>query len=257
MASVELEVRQAVATITMNRPERGNGIDAELLAGLDAALDAAERSPRVRLAVLTGSGGVFCTGMDFGGAVGDGDAGTSGSFEDGARRFLGALARLESSPLLTVASVDGRAIGGGVGLAAACDLVWATERSRFSLPELLWGLLPYSVFPYLRRRVGPQGARALTLSTLPWTAAHAHRRGLVDDLPERPEAQLRQLAGRIGRVDRETVAEAKGYARRFDAIGPADRDHAARAFAERMSSATVLARLSAYRDLGAVPEPGR
>lgn len=253
MAGVDIEVREAVLTIRMTRPERGNGIDAELLDGIGAALDEAGRREAVRLVVLTGGDGVFCTGMDFGSA----EQRPGGSFEDGARRYLGLLARLESSPFVTVASVDGRAIGGGVGLAAACDLVWATERSRFSLPELLWGLLPYSVFPYLRRRVGAQGARALTLSTLPWTADHALRRGLIDETLERPEAQLRQLAGRAGRIGRETIAEAKRYASRFDEIGPADRDFAARAFAERMASATVRSRLAAFRDLGAVPERRR
>jgi polyketide biosynthesis enoyl-CoA hydratase PksH len=253
MSSVAIEVRQAVLTVRMCRPERGNGIDAALLEGVGAALDTAERDPAIHLVVLAGSDGVFCTGMDFGSA--EQDAG--GSFEDGARRYLDLLARLEASPFLTAASVDGRAIGGGVGLAAACDLVWATERSRFSLPELLWGLLPYSVFPYLRRRVGPQGARALMLATLPWTAEQAMRRGLVDETPDRPDAHLRLLAGRVGRIDREAIAEAKGYARRFDAVGAAERDFAVRAFAERMASAAVRGRLEAFRDLGAVPERGR
>lgn len=252
MTDVDIMVRQAMLTIRMGRPERGNCIDAELLDGIGAALDEALASGEVRMVVLSGSDGVFSGGMDF-----DRSEGGGGDFRDGARRFLALLERLESSPFVTVASVDGRAIGGGVGLAAACDLVWATERSRFSLPELLWGLLPYSVFPYVRRRVGPQGARALTLSTLPWTAEQAWRRGLVDELPERPETQLRRLAGRVGRVDRETIAEAKAYARRFDAVDPADRDYAARAFAERMTSATVRGRLAAFRDLGAVPERGR
>ncbi|GAB3227165.1 enoyl-CoA hydratase/isomerase family protein [Glycomyces halotolerans] len=253
MASVDIAVRQAVLTIRMDRPERGNGIDAELLDGLASGLDEAERREQVRAVVLAGSDGVFSTGMDFDRSQATG----GGSFEAGARRYIDLLSRLESSPFVTVASVDGRAIGGGVGLAAACDLVWATERSRFSLPELLWGLLPYSVFPYVRRRVGAQGARALTLSTLPWTAEHAWRRGLVDDMPEPPEAQLRRLAGRVGRLDRDSIAEAKAYARRFDAVGPADRDYAVRAFAERMDSETVRGRLAAFRDLGAVPERGR
>lgn len=253
MASVDIAVRRAVLTIRMNRPERGNGIDADLLDGVAAGLDEAERREEVRAVVLAGSDGVFSTGMDFDRS----EATEGGSFEAGARRYIDLLGRLESAPLVTVASVDGRAIGGGVGLAAACDLLWATERSRFSLPELLWGLLPYSVFPYVRRRIGPQGARALTLSTLPWTAEHAWRRGLVDDLLEHPEAQTRRLAGRVGRVDRDSIAEAKAYARRFDTVGPAESDYAVRAFAERMGSETVRGRLAAFRELGVVPERRR
>ncbi|MCS0602770.1 enoyl-CoA hydratase-related protein [Streptomyces sp. LP11] len=201
----------AVVRITLSRPERGNTVDSALIADLHEALDGAEKSDTCRLVVLDAPGEVFCNGMDMAEAAGeiperDTDPGSSqGS------AFFGLLRRLTEVPRLTLACVDGRVAGGGVGLAAACDLVHTTERGVFSLPEALWGLLPCSVLPFLARRTGLRTAGTMTLTTLPLTAQQAVDRGLADELSPDPAPLTRRLLSRLTKVDARMIGEAKGY----------------------------------------------
>jgi polyketide biosynthesis enoyl-CoA hydratase PksH len=119
--------------------------------------------------------------------------------------------RLAGLARITVAVVDGRVQGGGVGIAAACDLVAGTPRAEFALPEALWALLPCSVLPFLLRRVGPQFARTMTLTTQPVPAGDALRHGLLDVLEEDPWPWVHRVAARAERLDGAIVAEAKRY----------------------------------------------
>jgi polyketide biosynthesis enoyl-CoA hydratase PksH len=200
-------------TVTMNRPSRQNALNDTMLCELHAALDAAERAPGCRMFVLQGTSGLFCTGMDLEEAAGElpGDAG-----EDRAR-FFQLLRRFTTSPRVVVSIVDGRAEAGGVGLAAASDFVFASERARFGLPEALWGLLPSSVLPFLLRRTGVRVAFGMTLSTLPLDARKAEHVGLVDAVADDPASLLQRLAARVTKLDPSTIAAAK---RSFGRLAP-------------------------------------
>ena len=167
-----------VLTVGIDRVPQQNAINGTLLAEMHAVLDEAERLPDCRQVVIHGASGVFCTGMDFADATGS----PQSVAERGGAEFLGLLKRLTTVPRVVVSVVDGRATGGGVGIAAASDFVVATPRAVFSLPEALWGLLPCCVLPFLIRRVGFQPAYAMGLSTLPVTAEQAHRIHLADEL---------------------------------------------------------------------------
>ncbi|GAA2510095.1 enoyl-CoA hydratase/isomerase [Streptomyces thermolineatus] len=208
----------AVLRITLSRPERGNTLDSAMVADLHEALDGAEKSDTCRLVVLDSPGQVFCNGMDMAEAAGDAaftagpeHAGGPGRGTAGGSAFFGLLRRLTEVPRLTLACVDGRVAGGGVGLAAACDLVHTTERGVFSLPEALWGLLPCSVLPFLIRRTGFRTAGTMTLTTLPLTAREAVDRGLADELSPDPASLVRRLVSRLTKVDTRLIGEAKGY----------------------------------------------
>ncbi|WP_432168933.1 enoyl-CoA hydratase-related protein [Streptomyces sp. 1222.5] len=219
----------AVLRITLARPERGNTVDSDLIADLHGALDTAEKSDTCRLVLIDSPGQVFCNGMDmaeaaaeeafgppsgstaFGPSSGStGDEGLGPAASDGAG-FFRLLRRITELPRLTLACVDGRVAGGGVGLAAACDLVHTTERGVFSLPEALWGLLPCTVLPFLIRRTGFRTAGTMTLTTLPLTAQEAVRRGLADDLSPDPGVLVRRLLSRLTKLDGRLIGEAKGY----------------------------------------------
>lgn len=192
-----------VLSVTLARPERQNTLTAALLSDLHHALDLAQASPDCRVVTLSGAGGVFCAGMDFHEAAAPGGR--------GGEAFLELLKRLARVPRVVVACVDGRVAGGGVGLAAASDFVFATERSQFSLPEALWGLLPCCVAPFLVRRVGFQRAYAMALGTHPVGARQAERFHLVDEVAEDPEPLVRRLLFRLSRVEEETIGEVKAY----------------------------------------------
>ena len=211
--------------VTLHRPPRRNALDDTMLGELHAALDAAEAAPDCRLVVLRGAGGVFCTGMDLEEAARD----LATPRVDRGAKFFRLLRRFTTSSCVVVAIVDGRADGGGVGLAAACDFVFASARAVFALPEALWGLVPSSVLPFLVRRAGPRLGYSMMLSTLPVDARGAERAGLVDAVADDPEALLHRLASRVSRLDPATIAAAK---RSFARLAPIGEDIEAAALRE-------------------------
>ncbi|MFI2713786.1 enoyl-CoA hydratase-related protein [Micromonospora sp. NPDC018662] len=199
-----------VLVASLTTPDGRYTLDPDGVERLHDTLTEAERRPGPRILGLTGSPGTFCTGMDLPGAAGGhGDA----------RRFQDLLDRVARSPVVVVALVDGTVAGGGVGLAAASDFVYATARSTFALPELRLGLLPYMVVPYLVRRVGFQQAYAMALSTQPVLAAEAHRAGLVDAVADDPARLLARLAVRLGGVRPAMVRALKEY---FETVSVVD-----------------------------------
>lgn len=232
----------AVLRVALARPERQNSIDGDVLDELGRALDRAETDPDCAAMVLEGSGGVFCSGADFEAAAHDLAGGGTG-MEAGGEAFLALMRRFTTAPVVVVSCVDGRATGGGVGLAAASDFVFATGRSRFSLPEALWGLLPCCVLPFVIRRTGLHRAYTMALGTRPMTAQDAERCGLVDELTEDPAESVRRLLVRLTRIDPVTVGELKRYVRAMWFATEETEEHALREFARLMSSPVARRRV--------------
>ena len=118
-----------------------------------------------------------------------------------------------SKPLVAV--VDGRAIGGGMGLACACDWVLATERSTFALPELLWGLVPAIIWPIITDRMAPHVARQWTLTAHARSAAEGLAVGLVDDLVAdgQLDAAVRRATRMLRRLDPTALVRLRSWAR--------------------------------------------
>jgi len=225
--------------IVLNRPQHNNSLDPQLLHDLGRAFDTIDRDPDCRLVVLAAAPGpAFCVGMDLEAAARDRPA------EADAEVFFSLLRRVKELPKVVLATVDGRVAGGGTGLVAAADLVWATPRSTFALPEMLWGLLPCCVLPFLAQRCGPQFARAMTLSTLPVTAAEAERHGLADRVVEDFEPTLRALTYRLSKIDPDTVRAGKDYLRRLWPIDARTEQMAVAEFAAVMRSAAAADRLT-------------
>ena len=200
-------------TVTIARPERANSINATLLHELNAALTAAEQSPDCRLFVLEGAPGVFCTGMDFQEAAASTSASSAETVDIAA--YMELLKRFTTTSRVVIAKLDGKVIAGGVGLAAAADIVIATERTMFSLSEALWGLLPCCVIPFLIRRVGFQKAYHMTLTTRTFTATEAQAMGLVDELTAQPDEALRKLSLRLNLLEDQTLLDLKSYFRKM------------------------------------------
>lgn len=149
--------------------------------------------------VLTGAGaGVFCTGLDL--------TQDSGGLE-GARAFADILTCLWQAPLPTLAVVDGAALGGGMGLAAACDRIIATPEAAFGLPEMLWGFVPAMVWPVITTRLPAPRARWWILTGRSRTAAEALADGFIDEIVPAPALE-RVTATRLResrRADRSAV----------------------------------------------------
>ena len=251
--TLRVEERAGVLRVVLDRPERHNSINDVMLDELGAMLDRAERGGPPIVA-LSGTGPVFCSGMDFA----DASRSEATSLADrGGAAFFGLLRRFTTVGRVIVSIVDGRVTGGGVGLVAASDLVYATERSSFGLPEALWGLLPCCVLPFLIRRVGYQPAHAMTLSTMPVPALRAERYHLVDEVVEDAEPVLRRLAGRLSKLDGHTVGDAKRYLGRMWPP-PGDPERVATAeFARLVSSPAVQRRIANFANHQQMPWESR
>ncbi|MCZ9353751.1 enoyl-CoA hydratase-related protein [Streptomyces mutabilis] len=242
----------AVLYATLARPERQNSIDADVLDELGRALDQAESDPSCAALVLEGADGVFCSGLDFGAAAGELAAGGTG-MAAGGEAFLALMRRFTTAPVVVISCVDGRATGGGVGLAAASDFVLATERSRFSLPEALWGLLPCCVLPFVIRRTGLQKAYGMALGTRPVAARDAERWGLVDEVSADPNETVRRLLVRLTRIDPVTVGELKRYVRAMWFTTEETEEHALREFTRLMSSPVARQRVESLTTAERLP----
>jgi enoyl-CoA hydratase/carnithine racemase len=169
-----------------------------LLADIDAAFaDSASHA-----VVLLGSDNEFCRGLDLGRASQDEDATAA------LKSFTECLRKIRTGTKPAIALVRGVAVGGGVGLAAACDGVLATTDATFAQTELLFGLIPAIVLPYLAQRVMEQKLRWIALRAQPLTAAQALEIGLADQVCEPADAHrvLRHWTRQMQRIQPPAVA---------------------------------------------------
>ena len=175
------------------------------LAVLAADLGLAFASPIPVVCLRGATDEVFCQGLSL-----DADAVEHPDVE----AFAALLGTLIDAPKPTVAVIDGQALGGGLGLAAACDWVMASKRSTFGLPELLWGLLPAIIWPVVASRMSTRAALAWVLHAQSRPAEAALAAGLVDELTgERPDHDVRRRVRARTRLDPGALADLRRWAR--------------------------------------------
>jgi enoyl-CoA hydratase/carnithine racemase len=171
-----------VATLTLNRPDKRNSLSIELLDELIVRLEDFQERDDVRVLVLTGAGKAFCAGMDLKAVLGDPAA--PGKLLGLLGDFLLALRRL---PVVSVARVNGAAIGGGCGLATVCDLAVTHADSKMGFPEVDLGVCPAVVAPWLVRKVGAGRARRILLQGGTMNGQQAFEQGIVDQVVDTRE----------------------------------------------------------------------
>lgn len=182
MSALSITQRQpGVAQVTMSRPAVFNAFDEGMIGELDDAFARLADDAAVRVIVLAGDGKHFSAGADLQWMQRASEATPEWNLAD-ARRFAAMLSRIERAPKPTVARVQGAALGGGVGLAAACDLAIAADNASFAVSEARFGILPAVIGPYLVNAVGRRQARFLALSTARIRAAEALAMGLVQQV---------------------------------------------------------------------------
>jgi methylglutaconyl-CoA hydratase len=151
--TLSLEESAGIATLLLNRPDVHNAFNETLIAELDAALHELQSRPSVRVVVLAGAGRNFCAGADLRWMERAAAAGGEENLKD-ARRFAAMLRRLALLDKPTIARVHGSALGGGLGLAAACDICVAALDASFAMTEVRLGLIPAVISPYVLRAIG-------------------------------------------------------------------------------------------------------
>jgi len=248
------ERRDGVVTVTLNRPDRLNAMDAALLDGLLAAVERAVSDPGVRVVVLTGAGRAFCVGGDLQGfAAGVLDDAPSAARVGQLRRWMRVCELLRGGPAVTVAAVNGPCAGAGLSLALACDLRLASATAVFRTAFLGAGLSgDFGGTWSLSRLLGEARAKELYLLDEKVPAAEALRLGLVtrvfgaeeftasvagvvDGLAGRAPLALRGIKENLTDAARLSFAEAcdREAARHIACSLSADSAEAAAAFLER------------------------
>lgn len=152
-APVLVSVADGVATITLNRPDKRNALNADTVEALKAALAVTETDDAVRVVLLRGAGSDFCSGADLAELAMIAEMGEAESLDD-ARRLGALFTNLRTHPKPVIAAVHGRALAGGAGLATACDLVLAADNAQMGYPEVHLGFVAAMVMTILRRKVG-------------------------------------------------------------------------------------------------------
>jgi isohexenylglutaconyl-CoA hydratase len=169
--------------VRLNRPDKRNALSDELVAGLSELCDRVAADLEARALVLSGAGGHFCAGADFGRFLELMATGPDQATDPIAvynRQFGAMLERIATLPVATLAVVTGSAMGGGCGLAAACDRVIAADDAKFAMPEVTLGVAPAQIAPFVVRRAGARRARWLMLCGARLAAAEALAAGLAD-----------------------------------------------------------------------------
>ncbi len=193
--------------LQIDRPAANNTITSQFVAECNDALSACEESATV--VVLSGSPEVFCHGADFNAIASRLKIGHEQ--DDGPEPLYDLWLRMATGPYVTISHVRGKANAGGIGFVAASDIVLADETAQFSLSELLFGLYPACVLPFLIRRIGFQKAHYLTLMTQSISAKQACEWGLVDAWEPVSDALLRRHLQRLRRLSKTAIRRYKNY----------------------------------------------
>lgn len=252
--TIKLRLDGDICFIQINRPAEENAINTQLINEFSDALQCYRST--VKILVLEGLPDVFCSGADFDEIAENRDAVTDQQ-QQNAERLYEVWQTLATGPFISVAHVRGKTNAGGVGFVAACDVVICNDAAVFSLPELLFGLMPACVLPFLAKRVGGAKANYMTLTTQPVTADQAYTWGLVDLVAERSEGLLKRQISRLRLLDKSAIARYRQFAKNLD-------DSLARCKAEAVganltvfSNRENLDRIARYVATGQFPWEGR
>lgn len=198
--------QEGIATATFNR----RSLNTQALKEINHLLDAKENDAQCCLIILEGNEEFFCTGLDLQEVVLKEEE--SGSkISEWTHLFMTTLNRFRTYPKVIVAHVAGKAIAGGVGLVAASDLVIASPNASFKLSEVLWGLIPAMIAPFLMRRIGAHQTSLAAITHRTISASEAQEMGLVDRIETNPSEEIMRFKKRLDRVDNATIRDLKAY----------------------------------------------
>lgn len=262
---IRIETRGAFVFATLDAPATRNALSDVMVSGLAEAIALAESRPDSRALVIRGAGGTFCAGGDFsrfralmGDAAPTDRPDPIAAFNRG---FGAMLERLQACPVATIAVVEGAAMGGGAGLAAACDFVLASSTAQFGMPEVTLGLPPAQIAPFVAARLGHGAALRLMLTGRRVGATQALGCGLADEVlaHEALNDGVNALLTELGRAEPAALRATKAILQknRTETLG-ATLDFASLAFAAALCSGTAaegLAALSAKRPPAWVMRP--
>ncbi len=196
MSKVNVEIENNVAIVYMNNPEKRNALDEEMSKDLLDNIKALSKDDSVYSVILTSSNDIFCAGADIK-EFAEGIELTAlehylkKSIDVDVLRIVDIL----NKPL--IAAVSGYALGGGFGLVSNAHIVVSHPNTRFGMPEINIGILPYVIFPYVKKAIGERNATVLTLTGKVIDAQEAYRIGLVHYIEDNPLEKAKDIASKI------------------------------------------------------------
>lgn len=199
------ELSDGILRLTLNRPERRNALNEELIAALTVAFRSASADPAVRVIVLTGAGEkAFCSGADLAGGIFDFD------YSEPASSYADMLRAGRACNVPIIGRINGFCLAGGMGLLAVCDMAVAASTARFGLPEVKVGLFPMQVAALLQTMLPPRAFAEMCYTGEMLAADQALAAGLINHVaaPDGLDAKVDWLAGRV--ADKSPAAIRRG-----------------------------------------------
>lgn len=179
MSETIYEIRDSIATITLNRPEKRNALNDALVTSLKERLRTADSDDNLRAIVIRGAGKDFCSGADLSAIQKIAESDVMENWDD-AHNLMELYALIRKVRIPVIAAVHGRALAGGCGLATACDLVLASKSAIFGYPEVKIGFVPAMVMAILRRNVSEKRAFELITRGFEFDTTTAGSFGLIN-----------------------------------------------------------------------------
>lgn len=247
--TLKINYQPAVKRIQINRPEANNSINSQLTEELLSVLQTAEQEEDIKVLVLEGLPDVFCTGMDFQEVISGKNIDTKAS----SYNYYNICQQMCQSNKVVISVVRGKVQAGGVGFVAASDLVIADETATFVLSELLFGLLPACVLPFLIRRVGFQKAYRLALTTKEISVTEAQNWGLVDEFNQKPDKILGQYLRRLKYLPPSGIKNLKNYMSKLWIIEQETQDLAVNTITNLVESPEIKEKIQRFVKEGLLP----
>jgi len=213
------DASDGIARITLNRPDKRNALNDELIAGMKDALRRANDDSQVRAVILSGAGDDFCSGADLAALQNISTASVQDNLDD-ARSLMELFLLIRALRPPVIAAVRGRALAGGCGLALACDMVIAEQSAQFGFPEVKVGFVPAMVTAILRRAVSERKAFELIALGGAVSAAEAASWGLINRAVAGVdfESHVQSLAGSLAKLSPNALALSKGLLYKTDGL---------------------------------------
>lgn len=233
--TIETDPR-GVATLSLNRPEKHNAMNAAMIGELTEAVARLSADSTVRVVVLAGAGDrSFCAGADLNWMREQFSASRKQRMDE-ARALAGMLRGLNEMPKPVIGRVQGNAFGGGIGMISVCDVAISVEGAKFGLTETRLGIIPATISPYVLARMGEGRARRVFMSGRMFEAAEAKELGLVARvvMPEALDQVIEREVAPYLSASPNAVTSAKALAR---SLGPTIDDAVIEATIERLADA--------------------
>jgi polyketide biosynthesis enoyl-CoA hydratase PksH len=206
--TIRTRIESSVLFLQLYRPEARNAINSVLVEECNTALD--KHLETINVVVLEGLPEVFSVGADFEEVL---EKPARQGAAPSAEALYNLWSRLSDGPYVSVAHVRGKTTAGGVGFVAACDVVFGDLTAQFTMSEMLFGLYPACVLPFLARRIGLQKASFMTLTTQTVAVEIARAWGLVDACDRDSDRLMARYLARMKLLKRDTIRRYKDYAR--------------------------------------------